>query len=82
VQAEGEKDYLEGSDSLPACEQWLLPCQALDSCLWDSIVVDEGIKRQLLGYGTATTTFSDHGIDRNIISWNRMLLLHGPPGTG
>lgn len=25
---------------------------------------------------------SDSGIDPNLISWNRMVLLHGPPGTG
>lgn len=26
--------------------------------------------------------FSDCGVDSNIISWNRLVLLYGPPGTG
>lgn len=26
--------------------------------------------------------FSDRGVDKNLISWNRVVLLHGPPGTG
>lgn len=26
--------------------------------------------------------FADHGVDCNIISCNKVILLHGPPGTG
>jgi len=26
--------------------------------------------------------FSDHAVNSNIISWNKVILLHGPPGTG
>lgn len=26
--------------------------------------------------------FSDCNVNTNIISWNRVVLLHGPPGTG
>lgn len=26
--------------------------------------------------------FSDRGVNTNIISWNKVILLHGPPGTG
>ena len=26
--------------------------------------------------------FSDAGVDSDVISWNRVVLLHGPPGTG
>lgn len=26
--------------------------------------------------------FSDKGVDTNVISCNRVILLHGPPGTG
>jgi SpoVK/Ycf46/Vps4 family AAA+-type ATPase len=29
-----------------------------------------------------TMLFSDHKVNANIISWNRVVLLHGPPGTG
>ena len=26
--------------------------------------------------------FSDKGVNNNVISYNRVILLHGPPGTG
>lgn len=37
---------------------------------------------QLLSYAEAIMLFSDCEVDQNIISWNRLILLHGPPGTG
>lgn len=82
IEAEGQKDYLENSDSLPACEQWVLPCLALCTSLWDSVIVERDVKSQLLGYAAATTMFADRNVDKDIVSWNRMILLHGPPGTG
>lgn len=33
-------------------------------------------------YVTTALLFSDKGVDENVISWNRVVLLHGPPGTG
>ena len=82
VDGEGQKDYLDGADDLPACEQWVLPCRALASSLWDSVVVPGAVKRELLGYGAASSLFADRGVDAEVISWSRMVLLHGPPGTG
>jgi len=76
-----ESDYIEGEDELPACEQWELPNIFLKG-LWDSIVIDDVIKNRLLSYCNSSVQFSEAGIDTNIISWNRMILLHGPPGTG
>lgn len=37
---------------------------------------------QLLSYAETTLLFSEKGVDPLIISWNRVVLLHGPPGTG
>lgn len=37
---------------------------------------------QLLRYVETTLLFSDCGVNSTIISWNRVVLLHGPPGTG
>jgi len=33
-------------------------------------------------YIYSTILFSESGVDFNIVSWNRLVLLHGPPGTG
>jgi pachytene checkpoint protein 2 len=81
LEGEPEKDYLEGTgeEELPACDQWELPNQAL-SRLWESIVVEDHIKTDILGYATSAMIFTSAMIDPDIISWNRMILLHGPPG--
>jgi pachytene checkpoint protein 2 len=79
--SEPEKDFLDGEEEIFASEQWELPNNYLAG-LWESIIVDSSIKRQLLGYCSTSIAFADAGIDPNIISWNRMALLYGPPGTG
>jgi hypothetical protein len=40
------------------------------------------VKQRLLRYATSALLFSDAGVDARLVSWNRVLLLHGPPGTG
>ncbi|KAI0269239.1 thyroid receptor-interacting protein 13 [Gloeopeniophorella convolvens] len=50
--------------------------------LWDSLIFPDDTKSKLLDYIYATVLFSDANVDFNIVSWNRVVLLHGPPGTG
>lgn len=76
-----EADMLEGEEELPACEQWELPNTLLIG-LWDSIIINQFIKNRLLAFCSSSIQFADAHIDSNIISWNRIVLLHGPPGTG
>lgn len=73
-------DYLEGDEEIPAAEQWELPNIHLKG-LWDSIVVEDSIKTTLVSYCCSSILFADAGVDPSIISWNKMVLLHGPPGT-
>ncbi|XP_077455436.1 pachytene checkpoint protein 2 homolog isoform X1 [Stigmatopora argus] len=72
---------LEDDEELSAANHWLLPAANFHG-LWDSLVYDSGVKTQLLDYVTTTIYFSDKNVDSNLISWNRVVLLHGPPGTG
>lgn len=37
---------------------------------------------QLLKFALSALSFSQHSVDTNVIACNRLLLLHGPPGTG
>ncbi|XP_067001989.1 pachytene checkpoint protein 2 homolog isoform X2 [Anabrus simplex] len=50
----------------------------------ESIIVSEVSEEdtKLLDFVETTLLFSDHGVNTNFISWNRVVLLHGPPGTG
>ncbi|GFR69859.1 pachytene checkpoint 2-like protein [Elysia marginata] len=68
-------------ENISAASHWLLPSTHFHG-LWESLVYDEAIKSRLLNYATTTLLFSDKAVDSNIISWNRVVLLHGPPGTG
>ncbi|XP_057691316.1 pachytene checkpoint protein 2 homolog isoform X2 [Corythoichthys intestinalis] len=72
---------LEEDEELSAANHWLLPAADFHG-LWESLVYDSGVKTQLLDYVTTTIYFSDKNVDSSLISWNRVVLLHGPPGTG
>jgi len=69
------------SDELSAANHWMLPNKDFEG-LWESLVYDSEIKAQLVRFVTTTLLFSDTKVDSNIIAWNRVVLLHGPPGTG
>lgn len=45
-------------------------------------MLEPGIKARLLHSATTGLLFSSAGVDTSIIAWNRVVLLHGPPGTG
>ncbi|ESO90881.1 hypothetical protein LOTGIDRAFT_122594, partial [Lottia gigantea] len=63
-------------EEMSAASHWLLPSSDFDG-LWDNLVFDEDIKGRLLNYATTTMLFSDKKVDSNVISWNRVVLLHG-----
>jgi predicted DNA-binding ribbon-helix-helix protein len=84
VDSPPEKDVLdgaEGEEGPTAYEQWELPNRML-SGLWDSIIIEDSIRSNLLGYCSSSMLFSERVVDPDIISWNRMVMLYGPPGTG
>lgn len=72
---------LEEDEELSAANHWLLPAAEFHG-IWESLVYETGVKMQLLDYVSTTIFFSDKNVDSNLISWNRVVLLHGPPGTG
>ncbi|CAM9221016.1 unnamed protein product, partial [Choristocarpus tenellus] len=68
-------------EEIAACDQWILPSARLQG-VWESLILEDGVKNRLLEYATSAMLFTDKGVSKNIISWNRVVLLHGPPGTG
>jgi hypothetical protein len=49
--------------------------------LWDSIVIEEGLKQRILSQ--AVLNFTMRGkVDRSVIPLHGVILLVGPPGTG
>ena len=75
---------LSGGDAdVSACTQWVLPCSEFEG-LWPNLVYDARgkVKSRLLDYVSSALLFGDRGVDADVVSWNRVVLLHGPPGTG
>lgn len=71
----------DDGDETTAASVTELPTRSLDG-VWDSLVYEQDIKSKLLNYIHTTLLFSDANVDFNLVSWNRVVLLHGPPGTG
>ncbi|XP_028130472.1 pachytene checkpoint protein 2 homolog isoform X2 [Diabrotica virgifera virgifera] len=71
----------DGEEEVTISTQLMLPSESLFN-LWENLYYDHSIKQNLLKYAQTMMEFSDKGVDQNIISCNRVILLHGPPGTG
>ncbi|GBG84958.1 hypothetical protein CBR_g39421 [Chara braunii] len=71
----------EGDEEIATFYEWQLPSKDFHG-LWESLVYDSGVKQRLLKYAASALVFSDMGVNTKLISWNRVVLLHGPPGTG
>jgi energy-coupling factor transporter ATP-binding protein EcfA2 len=71
----------EGSDAVVAAQHWTLPAVEFDG-LWESLVLPFEMKHKLVQYAATSVLFSDAGVDPTLVSLNRLILLHGPPGTG
>jgi len=76
---EGAADETEGD--VTSCQIWMLPATEFHG-LWDTLVYDVEVKSHLLDYAQSAMYFADKRVDPNIVAWNRVVLLHGPPGTG
>eukprot|EP01029_Cantina_marsupialis_P017478 TRINITY_DN3926_c0_g1_i1.p1 TRINITY_DN3926_c0_g1~~TRINITY_DN3926_c0_g1_i1.p1 ORF type:complete len:451 (-),score=98.89 TRINITY_DN3926_c0_g1_i1:50-1402(-) len=75
------EEVSDGDEQNVTCSQWSLPSKHLNG-LWESLVFDHAIKQRLLNYANTAMLFGDKRVDINLISCNRLVLLHGPPGTG
>lgn len=92
VSDESDKDRGEtcfSSTEVP-CAQLsvkLLPHSEYEG-LWEALVYHESLKasrrfkQKLLSFVKTSLLFSAAQIDPNLIRWNRLILFHGPPGTG
>ncbi|XP_014270657.1 pachytene checkpoint protein 2 homolog isoform X1 [Halyomorpha halys] len=64
-----------------AATHYMLPATSLHG-LWESLIFDSNIKTDLLQYARSMLYLSKCGVNSQLISCNRVVLLHGPPGTG
>ncbi|PRW58109.1 pachytene checkpoint 2-like protein [Chlorella sorokiniana] len=81
LDSEGAADDDEGEDGTPAYREWVLPAAEFHGS-WETLYYESEIKQRLLRYATSALLFSESRVNPQLISWNRVVLLHGPPGTG
>ena len=81
--AEDDDDDGGGNGGVPSYKELALP-SAQTQGLWESLHFGDGgaLKRRLLRYASSALLFSEAGVDGSMVAWNRVVLLHGPPGTG
>ncbi|KAI6243008.1 AAA domain-containing protein [Aphelenchoides fujianensis] len=60
---------------------WELPNRQFDP-LFENLFYEDDIKTELLSFVQSVINLSRLGVDTNVIDLNRLILLHGPPGTG
>lgn len=78
---EPQERCLGESEHPPAFTATPLPSALLDG-LWESLHYEGSVQFDLLRYVDASMQFVLHAVDPKLISFNRLVLLHGPPGTG
>merc|ERR1719233_1363754 len=78
---EMEDICLDEEEEVSAAQHWILPNQEFQG-VWENLVYDTSIKTDLLRFVTTSLLLSEQGVDQNIVCCNRVVLLHGPPGTG
>ncbi|CAN1291256.1 Pachytene checkpoint protein 2 homolog, partial [Linum perenne] len=78
---EGPCEELSGDGQLASFNEWILPAKEFDG-LWESLIYESGLKQRLLRYAASALLFTEKCVDPFLVSWNRIVLLHGPPGTG
>ncbi|MQL93382.1 hypothetical protein Taro_026034 [Colocasia esculenta] len=78
---DGPGEELSGDDMFASFNEWILPAKEFDG-VWESLIYETGLKQRLLCYAASALLFTEKGVDPCLVSWNRIILLHGPPGTG
>ncbi|KAL6181816.1 hypothetical protein ACLB2K_048465 [Fragaria x ananassa] len=78
---EGACEDVSGDGQPSTFNEWILPAKEFDG-MWESLIYESGLKARLLRYAASALHFTEKGVNPFLVSWNRIVLLHGPPGTG
>lgn len=81
MNSDGPKKELDEEENVYLFQEWTLPSVEFRD-IWDSLYFEDNLKMELFQYIKSALVFFERGVNPEIISWNRVILLHGPPGTG
>jgi len=68
-------------EEVSLAQHWVLPNKEFQG-IWENLVYDTSVKSDLLAYMETAMDMSRSGVDQHIVGCNRVVLLHGPPGSG
>jgi len=81
-QRSGKRSLKQHGEEIPQAREIALPNVALKG-EWDSLVFDDALPSQILRYLVRMMgMMSQAGLNAATFNWNRLCLLHGPPGSG
>ncbi|KAK5641411.1 hypothetical protein RI129_009958 [Pyrocoelia pectoralis] len=76
-----EADCDENGEKIQLAKVRLLPSADYFD-LWENLIYNTNLKENLLKYASTSMLYADKGVNCNVVSCNKVVLLHGPPGTG
>lgn len=71
----------ERNDDTPSYTELTVPHADIFG-LWETLVYEGDLKQKLLNYCNAGIRLAKKGVNTKLVTCNRIILLHGPPGTG
>ena len=75
-------DENENENSVPSSVHYILPNKNFIG-LWESLIYnDDNLKPKLYNFMKTINSFSLKNVDSNLVSLNKLILLHGLPGSG
>eukprot|EP01028_Stygiella_incarcerata_P002350 TRINITY_DN143_c2_g1_i1.p1 TRINITY_DN143_c2_g1~~TRINITY_DN143_c2_g1_i1.p1 ORF type:complete len:307 (+),score=90.77 TRINITY_DN143_c2_g1_i1:96-923(+) len=78
---EEEQEPVGEDEDIPAFSVVSMPSMSCEG-IWETLEFDRKLKHHLMSYARTSMNFSRMDVDCNIIGWNRLVLFHGPPGSG
>ena len=81
INEDGAGEEREDDEEIATYKEYALPCREFSE-YWDSLYLDEGKKLRLKNYARTALEFGNLNVNASLVAFNRVVLLHGPPGTG
>ena len=82
INEDGAGEEREDDEEIATYKEYALPCREFSE-YWDSLYLDEGKKLRLKNYARTALEFGNLNVNATpLVAFNRVVLLHGPPGTG
>jgi pachytene checkpoint protein 2 len=81
INEDGAGEERDDDEEIATYKEYALPCREFSE-YWDSLYLDEGKKLRLKNYARTALEFGNLNVNASLVAFNRVVLLHGPPGTG